>query len=99
MKQEIEPEIKGLSGILRPNGTFVPCDYNNHGEAAAEIPIEEQEYCIYLSSGETKNDEGLSVIYYTEKPTRAQMLWLSNHYNELDLKQKYHYDEYIMKNF
>ena len=75
----------GISGILRPNGIFVPCSYKNHGEAASEIPENEGEFCIYLSSGlETLNKDEVSIIYFNEKITKSQLNWFLKNYFKID---------------
>ena len=52
--------MKGLTGILRPNGEFLECDYSNHGLIAQDIPVEEEMECIYFSG----SDDGESSVLY-----------------------------------
>lgn len=88
----------GLSGILRPNGIFVPCSYKNHGEAASKIPEEESDECIYISSGqETKHCDDASIIYFNDTITASQVKWFFMNYNKLDKKQKQQVKEYVFK--
>lgn len=87
----------GVSGILRPNGVFVPCSYKNHGEAASKIPPEEGEYCIYLSSGmETLNSQEASIIYFNDVIYKQQVQWFRKHFLELDNVQKKQFMEYMI---
>ena len=89
----------GVSGILRPNGVFIPCSYGNHGLAAGMIPEKETEFCIYLSSGiEAGLDESSSLIYFNEKITRQQLQWLFIHYFKLDKTQRKALYKYIIHN-
>lgn len=89
----------GLSGILRPNGIFIPCSYKKHGEAASNIPEEESDNCIYISSGqETKHSDDVSIIYFNDTITAQQTNWLFMNYSKLDEKQKKQFKEYIYKN-
>lgn len=90
--------MAGLSGILRPNGIFVPCSYKNHGEAASKIPEDESDECIYISSGqETKHSDEASIIYFNDKLTSSQAKWFLMNYNKLDKRQKEQVKEYIFK--
>lgn len=90
----------GISGILRPNGVFVPCSYGNHGEAASEIPKKEEEFCIYLSSGmETLNDETVSIIYFNKIIYKKQIYWFIKNYFKLDKTQRKQLLKYISNNF
>lgn len=86
----------GISGILRPNGIFVPCSYKNHGEAASKIPEKEGEFCIYLSSGmETLNNENASIIYFNEKIYKKQLYWLFKNFFKLDKVQRKQFLKYL----
>lgn len=78
----------GITGILRPNGKFVDCNYGNHCAIAIEIPEEEGEFCIYLSSSyESLNNYDNSTIYFSETVTKAQLKWLMMNIDKLDKKQ------------
>lgn len=86
----------GISGILRPNGNFISCSYGNHGNAASEIPKNESEYCIYLSSGmETLNDENVSIIYFNDKISKKQLKWFFKNFFKLDKTQKKQFLKYL----
>lgn len=90
--------MAGLSGILRPNGEFVPCSYKNHGEAASSIPMEESDDCIYISSGEeTKHSDEASIIYFNDKLTSAQAKWFLKNFMKLDKKQREIVKNYVLK--
>ena len=80
--------MKGITGILRPNGEFISCDYGNHCVIAKNIPTKEEELCIYFSSsiksiGTDKN----SIIYFSNNITQEQLLWIIRNISKLDLNQ------------
>ena len=52
----------GITGILRPNGELVACDYGNHCTIAIDIPEEEGEECIYLSSSKNEDNTYNSIL-------------------------------------
>ena len=88
----------GISGILRPNGIFIPCSYKNHGEAASQIPEKESEYCIYLSSGmETLNKHEASINYFKEKIYKPQLYWLIKNFFKLDKVQRKLFINYLLE--
>lgn len=79
----------GVTGVLRPNGEFISCSYGNHGEATKNIPPEEEEQCVYISSGmETKKSDQASVVYYPDEITPYQEQWLIIHFMQLDMVQR-----------
>ena len=81
--------MKGLTGILRPNGVFVECSYGNHGLASSKIPQTEEEKCVYLSSSkETQKNDKASIVYFNETITQKQFAWFLMNFNELDKKQQ-----------
>lgn len=88
----------GLSGVLRPSGEFIPCSYGNHGEATKNIPEEEEELCIYISSGmETKNNDEPSIVYFVDNITPQQEQWLIFNLMKLDMIQRKQVMEYFEK--
>lgn len=76
--------MKGVTGILRPNGEFLSCDYSNHGIIASEIPIEEEMACIYFSGSE---DGENSILYFNETITIHQLEWFFKNIYMLDKSQ------------
>ena len=89
--------MSGITGILRPNGEFVSCNYGNHCTIAIDIPEEEGEFCIYLSSSfdSSLNSYENSTIYFPTTVTKAQLLWLMKNIDTLDVKQYEVWIKYI----
>lgn len=73
---------KGITGILRPNGEFLSCNYGNHGLIATTIPQEEEMSCIYFSSSNID-----SLLYLNDEITKEQLKWVIHHINEFDEEQ------------
>lgn len=86
----------GITGILRPTGEFISCKYGNHCVIAIDIPKEEDELCIYLSSSieSIGNDEN-SIIYFCDNVTKEQLIWIMKHIDELDNTQYNMWIKYI----
>lgn len=76
--------MKGLTGILRPNGEFLECDYSNHGLIAQDIPVEEEMECIYFSGSD---DGESSVLYFNKSITNQQLEWFMKNIYDLDKSQ------------
>ena len=90
--------MKGFTGILRPNGIFVSCDYGNHCTIAIDIPQEEEISCIYFSSSiKSMGNDNNSVIYFCEEVTKNQLLWIMENIDGLDDKQYEIWIDYIKK--
>lgn len=85
---------KGLTGILRPTGEFVSCDYGNHGVIAVTIPTEEELDCIYFSASYNSKE---SILYLNENITKNQFKWFVEHINDLDENQYNIWKDYINK--
>lgn len=88
---------KGITGILRPNGELLSCNYGSHGVITKSIPIEEELECIYLSSGLELNNDELSLIYFNDNITREQLDWFFKNLNKLDDIQYLLWTSYINK--
>lgn len=84
----------GLTGILRPTGEFIPCNYGNHGVISVTIPTEEELDCIYFS-GSYNNRE--SILYLNENLTNQQIKWFIENIDYLDETQYNVWKEYINK--
>lgn len=86
----------GITGILRPNGIFVSCDYGSHCTIAVDIPKDEDDYCIYFSSSMkiTGNAEK-SIIYFCNEITINQLIWIIKNNNKFDKKQLNIWKKYI----
>lgn len=88
--------MKGVSGILRPDGVFISCSYGNHGQAASEITEEDMEISIYLSSGiETTETDESSIIYFNGEMTKEQKKWFFDNYDSLDKTQKKYFLDFL----
>lgn len=86
---------KGLTGILRPNGEFLKCDYGNHCFIAKTIPKEEEMDCIYFSS----NVENIksSLLFFNKNPTKEQYLFIVKNLNNFDETQYCLWVDYVRK--
>ena len=80
---------KGITGILRPNGTFVYCSYGKHCVISQSIPEEEGDLCAFFSSS-MKADKNTrnSCVYLPTHLTRGQQRWIKSNYKYLDECQK-----------
>lgn len=83
----------GLTGILRPNGIFVECDYGNHCEIAEKIDKSEEMDCIYFSSN--LYDIKSSLLYLNEDITNKQLMFFIKNIKSLDETQYKLWVEYI----
>ena len=88
---------KGLTGILRPNGEFISCNYGNHGKITVNIPQEEEFLCIYFSGTEDNNTnkEFKSMLYLNDYITPKQLSWIAKNIDKLDETQYKIWIEYI----
>lgn len=88
--------MSGVTGILRPNGEFIDCEYGNHCVIAITIPKEEDELCIYFSSSiKSLGDDNNSIIYFSDTVTKEQLLWIMKNIEKLDKKQYKKWVKYI----
>lgn len=84
---------KGLTGILRPNGEFIECEYEKHYYVALKIPKEEELSCIYFSSN--VYDIKDSLLFFSEDITKEQLKWFITNLDKLDKTQYEKWIEYI----
>lgn len=78
---------EGISGILRPNGEFISCEYGKHHTIADLIPKNEEFSCITFSSSMRVwgNDESSAIHWDRDIGiTRKQYEWLMEHTDNFD---------------
>lgn len=77
----------GITGILRPTGEFLACNYRNHGVTAKRIPKNEEMKCVYFSSDVEENGSTISIVYFPDRLTILQLFWFIRNENQLDSTQ------------
>ena len=91
---------EGISGILRPNGEFIPCEYGKHHTIADCICKEEEFNCITFSSSmRVWGNDANSAIHWDKDIgiTKKQYNWLMEHKDEFDNMQYRWFIEPLVK--
>lgn len=76
----------GVSGILRPNGEFLKCNFGEHYTIADKIPQAEEYSCVVFSS-RTLDEKGIDSAVYvdiTVGVTHEQYEWIVSHKDDFD---------------
>lgn len=78
---------KGISGILKPNGELIKCEYGKHHTITYLISKEEELNCVFFSSSMNVygNDE-FSAIHWDKEIgiTKKQYDWILENQNDFD---------------
>lgn len=79
----------GVSGILRPNGSFIVCDYGKHNTIVECVPPQEENELIFFSS-----NGNYGCIYsqdmdsmFSREMTKEQLKWAKENIENMDISQ------------